>query len=107
MAVAYANDRQAPVPQCHMLILPCTAIVWTTKGNGVEGGCKVDAWVRPSAGDNAYVTAEGLKADLLRVQATNKAEVDLEHIQVKTIFLFLIFLLQMNLYLQKMEMNLI
>lgn len=38
-----------------------------------------------SAGDNAYVTAEELKADLLRVQATNKAEVDLEHIQVKTL----------------------
>lgn len=36
-----------------------------------------------SAGDHAYVTGDWLKADLLRVQATNKAEVDLERIQVK------------------------
>lgn len=36
-----------------------------------------------SAGDEAYVTGDWFKADLLRAQATHKAEIDLEHLQVK------------------------
>lgn len=35
------------------------------------------------ATDKAYVTADGIKTDLLRVQAANKAEVDLGRMQVK------------------------
>lgn len=39
--------------------------------------------VNISAGDEAYVTGDWFKADLMRAQATNKAEIDLEHLQVK------------------------
>ncbi len=36
-----------------------------------------------SAADKSYVTGEGLKADIVRVQATQHAEADLERINVK------------------------
>lgn len=38
-----------------------------------------------SAGDEAYVTSDRLKADLVRVQATHKSEIDLERMQAKTL----------------------
>ena len=36
-----------------------------------------------SAGDEAYITGDWFKADWVRAQATHKAEIDLEHLQVK------------------------
>lgn len=35
------------------------------------------------AAENAYVTADSVKSDWLRLQATNKAEIDLERIQIE------------------------
>ena len=41
------------------------------------------AHVSISAGDTSYVTGDWIKADSLRAQATQKAEIDLEHVHVK------------------------